>query len=355
VSGFTTWIQPTSTRPQVTVQALLERLRDQPGVQSVGAVSGLPRGSGSGRLPALFIEGQAAPPGEGPSASFTGVTPDYFSTVGVALLRGRTFTDDDKFEAQAVAIVNDAFARRHFPGQDPIGKRLALTGRDGKPAGPNPMAASPWSEVVGVVADTRRLSLRAETVPEVFVPYWQWPMQSPTVLVRTTGDPAHVAAALRSEMTALNPNLPPPMLRTMDQILTDTVAQPRFQALLLALFSAAALALATVGIYGVIAHSVAQRSHEIGIRMALGARKRDVLALVIAQGMKLALIGVAAGVAVALALTRVMRTLLYEVKPTDPLTFAAVSALLVFVALVACWLPARRAARVDPMEALRHE
>jgi predicted permease len=355
VSGFTTWIRPTSTRPQVTVQQLIERVRNQPGVQSISAVSGLPRGGGSGRLAAFAIKDQMPGAGEKPSANFTGITPDYFRTMGIPLLRGRMLSEADTFESPAVAIINETLAKRYFPGEDPIGKRLALIGANGQPAGPNPQSATPWSEVVGVVADTKNLSLRAETVPDIFVPYWQWPMQGPTVIVRTTGDPGKVAAAIRGELKALNPNLPAPAIRMMDEILAETVAQPRFHTLLLGLFGGLALVLSAVGIYGVMAYGVSQRTHEIGIRMALGAQKSNVLALVIGQGMRLAVIGVSIGILAALALTRVMRTLLYEITPTDPLTFIGVSVLLALIALLACWIPARRAAKVDPMVALRHE
>jgi ABC-type antimicrobial peptide transport system permease subunit len=201
----------------------------------------------------------------------------------------------------------------------------------------------------------KSLHPQPETVPEVYSSYWQWPMQNPTVLVRTTGDPATLTETIRRETKAVIPNLPAPLIRTMDNLLSETVAQPRLQTGLLSLFAAIALVLAAIGLYGVLAYVVTQRTREIGVRMALGAQKRDVLALVIGQGMKLALIGVGAGLLLALALTRVLRSLLYQVQPTDPLTFVAVSLLLVIIALVACWLPGQRAAKIDPMEALRYE
>ena len=201
----------------------------------------------------------------------------------------------------------------------------------------------------------KNLGLNPEAVPTIYVPYWQWPMQSPTLLVLTAADPAAVAAAIRSDVRAANRNLPAPAIRTMDDILSDSVAQPRFQTLLLSLFAIAALVLAAVGIYGVMAYTVRQRTHEIGVRLALGAQKWNVLSLVIGRGMRLALFGVGIGVLGALALTRVMSGLLYEVTPTDPLTFVGVSLLLVGIALFACWLPARRATKVDPMVALRYE
>jgi len=201
----------------------------------------------------------------------------------------------------------------------------------------------------------KSLGLRPEPLPQTYVPYWQWPMQGPTLVARAAGDPAALAVMIREEIKAVVPNLPAPVIRTMDEILSETMAQPRFQAWLLSLFGIVALVLAAVGLYGVLAYAVSQRTHEIGIRMALGAQKRNVLALVIRHGMRLALIGVCAGAAAALALTRVMASLLYEVAPTDPLTFVSVALLLLAIAWLACWLPARRAARVDPMEALRYE
>jgi len=219
----------------------------------------------------------------------------------------------------------------------------------------NVWGQSVWSEIVGVVSDVKSLSAQPEAVPEVFRPYWQWPMQSPILLVRARGDAAALTAAIRRETKSVIPSLPTPQIRLMTERVGESIAQPRFQAGLLNIFGGVALLLAACGIYGVLAYAVTQRQREIGIRMALGAQKRNVLSLIIGQGMKLALTGVVIGVLSALALTRVLRNLLYEVKPTDPFTFAAVALLLVGIALFACWLPARRAAKVDPMEALRCE
>jgi len=356
VSGFTTWIEPTSTRPQVTLQEILERIRGGPGVESVGAVSTLPDNIGAARTQTIAIENRPpATPGEYPTANFQGVTPDYFRTMGIPLLQGRAFSESDAYEAPWVVIINQTMAKRYFPNQNPVGKRLAMGGRKnpGQPDGADPSGRLPWKEIVGVVADMKKLSLRAETVPDVYVPYWQWPMQSPTLVVRAAANSANIAASIRTEMKAKN--LPTPTVRTMDEILSDAVSQPRLQTLLLGLFGMLALLLATVGIYGVIAYSATRRTHEIGIRIALGAQKWNVLGLVIGQGMSLALIGVGIGGAAALALARLMSSLLYEVEPTDPPTFVAVSFLLLAIALFACWVPARRAARIDPMEALRYE
>jgi putative ABC transport system permease protein len=327
-------------------------------VQSVSAVSKLPSDGGSARTQTIVIENRPlVTSGEYPTANFQGISPDYFRAMGTPLLRGRAFAESDVLEAPPVIIINETMAKRYFPNEDPIGKRLAMGGRNspGQADTAGPGSKPFGSEIVGVVRDTKKLNLNADTVPDIFVPYWQWPMQSPALLVRLTGDPAAFGTTIRSEVKAVNSRLPTPKIRTMDDILADTVAQPRFHTLLSGLFGFTALVLAAIGIYGVMAYSVTQRTHEIGIRMALGARKGNVLSLVIRQGMKLTLIGVAVGVVAALALTRVMRNLLYEVDPTDPLTFVAVPLFLICVALVACWLPARRAAKVDPMVALRHE
>jgi putative ABC transport system permease protein len=212
-----------------------------------------------------------------------------------------------------------------------------------------------WSEIVGVVSDVKSLSTQPEAAPEIYRSYWQWPMQSPILFVRTKGNPTALITAIRRETKAVIPNLPSPKIRLMTERVGESIAQPRFQAGLLNLFGAVALLLAACGIYGVLAYAVTQRRREIGIRMALGAQKRNVLSLVVGQGMKFALAGVVIGVLSALALTRVLRNLLFEVKPTDPLTFVVVSLLLVVIGLFACWFPARRAAQTDPMEALRYE
>jgi putative ABC transport system permease protein len=353
ISGYTTWMQPTTTRPQVTLLDLLQRLRTQPGVDSVAAVSSLSRSTEPPRQGFVLEQSQ---PDETPLANFQGITPDYFDAMGIPLLKGRPFTERDVFDSPAVAIINETIAKRYFPNQHPVGKRLAMEGRTpGAPAAPYRGATSPWSEIVGVVADTRKLNLKAETVPEVFVPYWQYPMQSPELLVRANGPVVSTVAAIRSELKELNRNIPAPSIQTMDAMIADVVAQPRFQTMLLTLFGILALLLSAVGIYSVMAYSVSQRTREIGIRVALGAGPGHVIKLIVGRGMLLVLIGMAMGLAGAYGLTRLMTGLLFEVSATDPWTFAGIPILLAGVALGACLVPARRATRVDPTLALKSE
>jgi putative ABC transport system permease protein len=292
-----------------------------------------------------------------PRTSFQGVTSDYFRALGVPMLRGRTFNESDALEVPRVAILSEALAKRCFPNENPIGRRIYLGRLNPGQAGELDRwtNVSLWAEIVGVVADVRSMSLDPQVESNVYVPYWQWPMQTLTLYVRTTENPANFAAALYSEVKALNKNLPAPKVQTMNERLSDVVAEPRFQTLLLGLFGLVALVLVIAGVYGVVSYSVAQRAQEIGVRMALGAGARDVLRLVIGQGMKLVLAGVAIGLAGAFALTRLMKTLLFGVSAYDPLTFVSIALLLALVALLSCWIPARRATRVNPIIALRRE
>jgi putative ABC transport system permease protein len=356
VSGFTTWMRPTQTRPQVTLRELMGRVRDLPGVQSVGSISTLPKNIATAWRQTIVIENSApSATGDFTTANFQGITPDYLSTMGIPLVEGRNFTEADSLEAPQVALINETMVARYFSNENPVGKRLAMGARNPGPSAGANQFAPVWIEIVGVVRDIKRMNLSAETVPDVYIPYWQYPMQSPSLVVRTAENPSTVAAAIRGEVKAVNQNLPAPTIQTMDEILSDAVAQPRLQTMLLGLFGLVALVLASVGIYGVLAYAVAKRTREIGIRMALGAQTGDVVKLIIAQGMKPALLGIGIGLAFAFALTRVMRSLLYEISATDPVTFIAVALLLISVALLACWIPARRATKMDPMMALRDD
>jgi putative ABC transport system permease protein len=269
------------------------------------------------------------------------VSPGYFYTLGIPVLKGRTFTDHDDEQALKVAVVNEALARHLWPTEDPIGKQLPLFKSN--------------LTVVGVVGNTRHEGLSQETEAETYVPYLQSPRDFMQLAVRTAAEPDSMASAVRAQVRDVDPDQPLYHVATLQQVLSESLAPRRFNVLLLGIFAGIALALATVGIYGVMAISVTQRTHEIGIRMALGAERRDVLRLVVRHGLKLTVIGLGIGIAGALALTRFLSTLLYGVRPTDPLTFVAVSLLLAVVALFACYIPARRATKVDPMVALRYE
>jgi len=337
---------------------LLERTAVLPGVTAAGAVEFLPL-SGVDSSSSVLIEGRPPPPpSERNHAHFRSATTDYFRALGLQLREGRSFTTQDRQDGPRVTIINETMARKYWPGENPIGKRVALdfeTMRfrpDGPPTWDIPGG---MREVVGVLADVKYSRLDAETVPEMYIPAQQRPTREMSVVLRTQAEPLALAAVVRRELAALDPQQPLANLTTMSQLLAVSVAQPRFNFLAFALFAAIAMVLAAVGIYGVLAYSVSQRTHEIGIRVALGAQRRDVLGLVVGEGMRWVLIGLGLGTFAAFALTRLMRTLLYEVAPGDPLTFASVSFLLICVALSACWLPARRAAKVDPMEALRYE
>jgi putative ABC transport system permease protein len=356
VSGFDGWFHPTAARPQVYLAELLDHVRRLPGVESAGAAYRLLRQDNHPPNQSFAVFGRPVPPdAERPSVEANAITPDYLRAFGTPLLRGRDFTEADTLEAAGVVLVNESFVRRFFANEDPIGKYVTLVTSPG-PLGSRDANGVPfWYEIVGVVSDVKSLGIPPEAVPEIYHSYWQYPMEGPTLIVRARGDAVGLASAIQRETKSVIPNLPTPAIRLMTERVSQSMAQPRFQSGLLSLFGALALFLAACGIYGVLAYSVAQRRREIGIRMALGARKTAILSLVFRQGLKLVAAGVAIGLAAASALTRIIQNLLYGVTPTDPMTFAAVSLLLVVVAVLACWLPARRAAKVDPMIALRAE
>ena len=329
-------------------ERLQARLQNLPGARSASVTFALPF-SRSHIGTDLDIEGRPVASGDRPNVDCQSVLPDYFRTLGIRLVKGRDFTARDDLNVRPVAIINETLARRFFPNEDPIGKRV----RPGITATPGD---APMREIIGVVSDVRYRSLTEDVPPEVYMPYPQFPISTGMwIALRTDADPRSLTGAARAEVQALDKELPVFEVKTLDQYASGAVAHPRFNALLLLLFAGVALLLTAVGLYGVISYSVTQRTREIGIRMALGAQTNDTLRLVVKQGMTLTLIGAAIGLGGALALTRMLRTLLFGVSAADPLTFGVIVLLLTVVAFVACWLPARRATKVDPMVALRSE
>jgi len=331
---------PKSEQTSAYLDRLLERLRVLPGVRSVAAATTLPL-SGESDWGTFLIAGGSTPDWANASAaSWRGVSVDYFRTLGIPLLRGRTFTRADAKNQNAI-IINEAMAGKFWPGTDPIGQRVLIGHRS------NPL------EIIGIVGDARGVGLNAKPKPEMYTAlrgFWYT-----FLVVRTTREPSSMASTVREQVAGLDKGVPVYQIATMDQLLGRSVAPDRFNLFLLGLFAALALVLATVGIYGVLAFSVGRRTHEIGMRLAMGAHQADILRLVVRQGMKLVLVGIVLGIAGALALTRLMASLLYGVSATDPATFMAVTVLLASVAMMACYVPARRAMHVDPMVALRHE
>jgi putative ABC transport system permease protein len=326
---------------------LLERIKMLAGVEHVSTRSFVPVATDASFAYLLFhIDGRQPDASEQTVAFYNAVSPDYFQTMMIPLRKGRSFSDRDVRGTQNVAVVNETLARRYFGDEDAIGKRITLED--------NPKEED-WITVVGVVGDTKPRELQKEAVAELYMPYDQQPEPGMALMIRTSSADAGVATAVRSEVLALDKNQPVYSIRKLESVLSESVATPRFRTLLLAVFAGLALILAAVGIYGVISYAVSQRTQEIGIRMALGAQAADVLKLVVKGGMTLALIGVALGLAGSFALTRLMTTLLFGVKPTDATTFAIVSVGLIVVALFACFVPARRATKVDPLVALRYE
>jgi predicted permease len=347
--------------PRVTAfyDQLLEQVRALPGVVSVAATSGLPL-TGMSNDTIFRIEGRPStgamdrtmPPERSAFGHFYfwQVTPDYFKTMGIALRQGRALQASDDANAPPVVVINETMARRFWPNESPLGKRITLNWTKENIA---------WAEIVGVVGDVPLRQLNEKALPQGYLSPMQGltstPARGRTLVVHTATDPLALAEAVRNEVRALDSAVPVFGVSTVENVLGQTVAQPRFNLILLGLFAGVALLLAAVGIYGILANSVRQRTYEMGIRLALGARPGAVFRLVIRQGMWLVGIGLGIGLGGAFALTRYIESLLYEVKPTDPLTFGGVALLLLGVALLACWIPARRATKVDPMVALRYE
>jgi predicted permease len=337
---------------------VIDRVAALPGVVAVGGISNLPLGGAQGRT-SFVVEGRSADASAVATSDVALVTPDYFRALGIELVRGRTFDDHDDVRAPAAIVVSERFAREFFAGADPIGKRVSV-GR-GRPAGgpvqaqPQQRAPDSWLTIVGVVRDVKSARLDAPAPPLMYRPVLQVSNLALTLVVRTTQDPAALGESIRREVRAVDPNEPVFSVRTMDAVVAAAFAQRRFTMVLLALFAATALVLSAIGIYGVMAYLVAQRTREIGIRIALGASRRDVLSMVLGHGIRLAAAGVTVGLLGAVAVTRAIAALLYGVSPRDPGTLVALSATLTAVALLACYIPARRATRVDPIRALRYE
>jgi len=328
---------------------LLARIGAVPGVRSV-TMENFPPLTGLGAATGVHLLGQPQVSlMDLPVANARVVGPEYFSTMSIPLHAGRLFSEREMAEEKHVAIINQAFADKYLNGVNPLGQKAVIYMKSLAESG------NQTSEIIGVVGDVRQMGLDAAPEPTVYWPHPELVYSSMTILVRTANDPLALVSAARTELQQLDPELPMAAVATMDQLLADSLSRSRFTMLLLGIFAAVALVLASVGIYGLIAYSVTQRTQELGIRIALGAQRRDVLQLVLAQGTRLTFLGVAIGVFAALALSRLLATLLFGVSATDPLTFAGVAALLAVVALLACFIPARRATRVDPLVALRYE
>jgi putative ABC transport system permease protein len=317
-----------------------------PGVQSAAGVFRLPI---TGFATAIFtVQGRPVPVGQEPNADYRTISHDYFCTMKMTVTEGRGFTERDNEEAPDAVIINGELARRFFPNEDPVGKRLQVG-----------MEKTRWREIVGVVANAKLSGLESNTDPAIYVPFRQntWPnaLRTSFLVVRTDGDPNNYRAAIRQALRSIDPALPITQLRTMDEIIADSLSQRRFNTALLLVFAIVAALLAAVGVYGVMSYLVTQRTHELGVRMALGAQRGDILKLVAGGGAKLAAIGITVRVTLALAMTRLMSGLLFGVGVTDPWTFVLIALLFAAVALLASYMPARRAARTDPLTALRYD
>ncbi|HEY6401983.1 MAG TPA: ABC transporter permease [Blastocatellia bacterium] len=328
-------------------QNVIGKIAATAGVEAVGAINTLPLSNGP--TFAFRIEGRPETTvDKWPGANYRNVTPDYFRAMKIPIAQGRAFTERDNESAPMIAIINQAAAARDFAGQNPIGKRITFGNRDrsGQPI---------WVEIVGVAANVRNKELKDEAEPEIYTAAWQDAFSGMTFVIRSSVEPASLATAVRQAVREVDPAQPVSALRTMETVVVEAVTQPRFNLTLLGLFGGLALALSAAGIYGVTSYAVAQRAQEIGVRKALGAQNGDVLRLVIRQGMAAVLPGVVIGLLITFAATRVMKSMLFGVSPNDPLTFVVIALSLVSVALLACWIPARRATKVDPMVALRCE
>src|SRR6185503_7551768 len=325
-------------------QRAIAQMKAIPGVEAVGAINTPPfTGLYSGTT--VEVDGQKLPPGQELKTGICVTDVNYFEAMQIPLKQGRFYTDQEATEMRHVVLVNEAFVRKNLGGANPLGHKLTIYMKD----------ENVPTEIIGVVGDHKHLGLDTSVEPVAYWPHPELVYPGMTIVLRTKGDAKAVAPATREVIRTLDPQQPIGEISTMESLLSTSVARSRFSASLLAVFSVVALVMAAVGIYGVMSYSVLQRTHEIGVRMALGAQRFDVLKLVVTKGIVLALIGVAVGLAASFAVTRLLSTLLFEVTTTDAVTFAAVSVGLFVVTLLACYLPARRATRVDPLKALRYE
>jgi putative ABC transport system permease protein len=325
---------------------LVERMRNLPGVEAASATGTLPLGGTTwGR--SLTVEGYPVlSVGQMPSIQYTVVMPGYFRTMGITLLAGRDFNDADTKDSQNITIIDERLARQYWPNESPLGKRIRF--------GP-PEDNEPWHTIVGVVSAVRHQRVQEETKPSVYLPHQKIAISGMSLVARTSANPHDFISAVRREVAQLDPDLPVSAVATMEEVVAESIWQPRLYVILFAVFAGGALLLALIGIYGVMALLVQTQTHEIGVRMALGATARDVFKLIVGRGMKLTVVGVLIGVGGAIALTRLMHSLLFNTSATDPFTFILISLLLSVAAFLACYIPARRAAKVDPLVALRYE
>ena len=338
---------PEDAKRAAFVRDVVERMKAIPGVEVASAALPLLGGWQS----SFTLEGRPEPPpGQLPSADITRVTPDYFKAMGVRVQEGRVFTDHDTAEAPLVAVVDETFVRAHYPGDTAIGKRFRFGSSRGPQDGP-----VKWMEIVGVVSHVKNYGVDQESRVEVYLPFYQSPIGNVTLVARARTDATALAASVRQSVKAVDPDVPVYAVRTLAEIVSDRTAQRRLAVMLITVFAAVALLLAAVGIYGVMSYAVAQRTQEIGIRMALGAERRDILRMVLRHGSLMAVTGIGLGLMVALGLARLITSLLFQVSATDPPTFSVVPVVLIAVALLACYIPARRATRVDPLVALRYQ
>jgi putative ABC transport system permease protein len=326
---------------------VIEKVGAIPGVQDAGLINTLPLYKGP--TAGFRVEGRpVTTPDKWPSVNYRVVSANYFRAMGIPVLQGRAYTDRDDENAPRAMIVNQKLVQEIFPDENPIGKRITFGGTDanGQPR---------WFEIIGVVANVRSVELREEPNPELYFSAQQdlWPAMS--LVIRSTIEPSSLSASVRQAVNETDRSVPVADVKTMDHVVSESITQPRFNLFLLGLFGAVAMVLSAAGIYGVTAYTVTQRTHELGIRIALGAQVGDVLKMILGQGMAVIGVGLVVGLAAAFALTRLLRTLLFGVGENDPLTFVAITVILVLVALIACYIPARRATKVDPLTSLRAE